>query len=112
MLRMVRFSNSSGGSSALTFFTAIEHVHEQGVFHRDLSLGNVMIDAEGHGRLIDFDLARLREEKGARQSMRTVSPYPPSFSVEPTTKAGNFIGYMAVHLSRAAPRTGQDLRGF
>jgi serine/threonine protein kinase len=73
MSRMVCFPNSPSVSSALTLIIALEYVHEQGVFHRDLSLGNVMIDDEGHGRLIDFDLARLREERGARQSMRTVS---------------------------------------
>jgi len=48
-------------------------VHEVGVFHRDLSLGNIMIDINGNGRLIDFDLARLKDETGARQTMRTVS---------------------------------------
>ena len=32
-----------------------------------------MIDVNGNGRLIDFDLARLRDETGARQTMRTVS---------------------------------------
>ena len=74
--RMVRFSYRFSVSSALTLFTALEYIHEEGVFHRDLSLGNAMIDAQGHGRLIDFDLARLRVEKGARQSMRTVSLHP------------------------------------
>ena len=32
-----------------------------------------MIDVNGNGRLIDFDLARLKDETGARQTMRTVS---------------------------------------
>jgi len=58
--------------SPLTLSTAIEHVHKVGAFHRDLSLGNIMIDVNGNGRLIDFDLARLKDGTGARQTMRTV----------------------------------------
>ena len=59
--------------SKLTSFIAIEHVHGVGIFHRDLSIGNIMIDVNGNGRLIDFDLARFMDETGARQTMRTVS---------------------------------------
>ena len=32
-----------------------------------------MVDTQGNGRLIDFDLARSKDEKEARQSVRTVS---------------------------------------
>lgn len=32
-----------------------------------------MIDTEGNGRLIDFDLARYMNETGARESVRMVS---------------------------------------
>jgi len=42
-----------------------------------------MIDAVGNGRLVDFDLARRQNEKGARQSMRTVSLYLPSLLYQP-----------------------------
>jgi len=37
-----------------------------------------MIDTAGNGQLVDFDLARCQNEKGARQSIRTVSLYLPS----------------------------------
>ncbi|KAF9649051.1 hypothetical protein BDM02DRAFT_1981591 [Thelephora ganbajun] len=47
---------------------ALEYVHEVGVFHRDLSIGNIMIDVYGGGRLIDFDIALHREEVGAQKS--------------------------------------------
>jgi len=71
--RRVSFPASFNVSPPLTLSTAIEHVHGVGLFHRDLSLGNIMIDVNGNGRLIDFDLARLKDETGARQTMRTVS---------------------------------------
>jgi serine/threonine protein kinase len=37
----------------------VQHAHEQGVCHRDLKPGNVLIDAEGNPHILDFGLARL-----------------------------------------------------
>jgi serine/threonine protein kinase len=37
---------------------AIHHAHEQGVIHRDIKPGNVMIDLEGEPQVMDFGLAR------------------------------------------------------
>lgn len=32
-----------------TLFTALDHTHKAGIFHCDLSVPNIMIDAEGNG---------------------------------------------------------------
>lgn len=37
---------------------ALQHAHEQGVIHRDLKPGNIMMDMEGVPHLMDFGLAR------------------------------------------------------
>ena len=37
----------------------VEHAHAQGVCHRDLKPGNILIDDEGHPHILDFGLARL-----------------------------------------------------
>jgi serine/threonine protein kinase len=37
----------------------LDHAHRQGVCHRDLKPGNILIDAEGLPHLLDFGLARL-----------------------------------------------------
>jgi Tol biopolymer transport system component/serine/threonine protein kinase len=38
---------------------AVHAAHEQGVVHRDLKPGNVMVDASGRLRILDFGLAKL-----------------------------------------------------
>ena len=38
--------------------------HRHGVVHRDLKPGNVMIDRDGHAKILDFGLARSIESKG------------------------------------------------
>ena len=43
--------------------------HEQGVLHRDLKAGNVMITAAGHAKVLDFGIARALSPEGAVQEM-------------------------------------------
>ena len=38
---------------------AVEHAHGQGVCHRDLKPGNIIVDGEGNPHILDFGLARL-----------------------------------------------------
>ena len=38
----------------------LNHIHEQGMIHRDLKPGNVLIDANGHAKIGDFGLATTK----------------------------------------------------
>jgi hypothetical protein len=45
---------------------AVEHAHAQGVVHRDLKPGNILVDRDGGVRVLDFGLAFLREQASQR----------------------------------------------
>ena len=38
---------------------AVDHLHRQNIVHRDLKLENVMLDADGYVKVIDFGLAKM-----------------------------------------------------
>lgn len=43
---------------------AVEHAHAQLILHRDLKPGNVVVDEQGHAKLLDFGIAGLLDDSG------------------------------------------------
>ncbi|MBO9662060.1 serine/threonine-protein kinase [Dokdonella sp.] len=52
--------------------TAVQYAHAQLVVHRDLKPGNILVDADGHARLLDFGIARLLGDEDAGATLTTV----------------------------------------
>jgi serine/threonine-protein kinase len=52
---------------------AVQHAHAQGVCHRDLKPGNILVDDEGNPHVLDFGLARLDVALGLTLTAPTAS---------------------------------------
>src|SRR5262249_37395814 len=50
---------------------AVDHAHVQGVCHRDLKPGNILIDSLGNPHILDFGLARLEAFNDATATAAT-----------------------------------------
>ena len=51
---------------ACEILSTLKDLHLRGVIYRDLKPENVMIDADGHVKIIDFGFARLLHQPGQK----------------------------------------------
>lgn len=56
--------------------TAVQHAHERLVIHRDLKPGNMLVDAEGTVKLLDFGIAKLLDPSGEDEDLTRTGAIP------------------------------------
>ncbi|CAM6050063.1 unnamed protein product [Sphagnum compactum] len=94
------FSEEIARFFAAEIVIALEYLHCVGVVYRDLKPENVLLQANGHIQLTDFDLSFLTTsrpqivipEVPPRQSRKHNAPQLPVFVAEPVTPSNSFVG--------------------
>lgn len=56
-----------------TVCAAVERAHRQGIVHRDIKPGNILVSADGTPKLLDFGIAKVMDPEGWTAADRTLT---------------------------------------
>ncbi len=81
----------------------VDYIHEQGIVHRDIKLGNVLLSSDGHVVLSDFGISRLFSER-LRSDVKAVNTMVSEAATSARLMMG-MQGYMAPEIVRGEEAT-------
>jgi serine/threonine-protein kinase len=116
LLRQIgRFPPDKGLTIARQLLAGLAAAHEQGILHRDLKPGNVMLDGRGHVRITDFGVACLSETAGDQKFLVGTPRYmaPEQLAGEPVTVRSDLyaVGLILYEAFTGQPPFQDDAQG-
>ena len=91
-LRAEGYSCSEAAELVARVADALQYAHQQGVIHRDIKPGNILIDAEGQPHLADFGLARRDDGEKTLTETGQIVGTPAYMSPEQATGQQEKVG--------------------
>ena len=83
--------------------SVVDYIHREGVVHRDIKLGNVLLSSDGHVVLSDFGISRLFSEQ-LRSDVKAVNTMVSEAATVARLVMGT-QGYMAPEVARGKEAT-------